>query len=122
MGIAKRFINIVKTNRKDFDDEIYLSESDVDSLLKDNSDNELSTLIVEASKNNFPKNIIDAFISMEMRETRNIELVTLQFKDLINKYHPDRNSNVSDNEKLFFNKKTSEIIKAYNTIKKYLEK
>ena len=117
MGITKRFINIVKTNRKDFDNT-NLSEAEIKDLLKDDSDDELSKMIEEAGKNYLPKDIVDAFFLMEIKPTKDLKLVSLQFKNLLNKYHPDKNS--LDN-KLFSNEKTTEIITAYNTIKNYLE-
>lgn len=119
MGIANRFINIVKTNRKDFDDDGVLSEAEIYNLLKDDSDDELSKQISDASKNHIPVDIENAFVSLEMPPIKDLNLVSLQFKNLMNKYHPDKNS-VAD--KQYFNDKTSEIISAYSKIKEYIEK
>ena len=118
MSITKRFINIVKTNRKNFDDEKHFSPSEIDDLLRDDSADELSRMIAELGKEYFPYDIKNAFLSMEIQPTRDLDIISLQFKNLINKYHPDRNSN---GDKQFFNNKTSEIISAHNKIKKYLE-
>ena len=122
VGITKRFINIVKTNRKNFDDfGNNLSEAEINNLLKDDSDDELSELIAEASQEYLPEYIANAFASMEMKPTKDFDLVLLQFKNLMNKYHPDKNANPSNN-KQFLNEKTAEIIAAYNSIKEFLEK
>jgi DnaJ-class molecular chaperone len=55
-----------------------------------------------------------------MEHTQDMSLVTLQFRNLMNKYHPDKNTYFNDNKT--FNKKSSDIIEAYNLIKNYLEK
>ena len=118
MDIAKRFINILRTNKKEFNEKSFLSDADIDNLLKDDSNDELSKMIADAS--NFPLEIISAFAIMDMEHTQDISLVTLQFRNLMNKYHPDKNTYFNDNKT--FNKKSSDIIEAYNLIKNYLEK
>ena len=118
MDIAKRFVNIVKTNKKNFNDT-NLSEEEINSLLMDNSDDELSRQIAEANKKYYPKDIMEAFGIMEMKATDDMKLVSLQFKNLMNKYHPDKSSVTAEQSS---NTKTAEIIVAHNIIKEYFIK
>ena len=123
MSISKRFINIIKTNRIKINDEIYLSQSDINNFLKNDTDDELSKKIAEANNQYFPECIVKAFLILEIEPTKDIDLVSLQFRNLMNKYHPDKSIDKNTtNTKQFFNNKTAEIITAYNKIKEHLEK
>jgi len=120
MSIVQRFINIVKTNIKKIDnDNLYLSQKDIDDLLKDDTDDELSKMIADANKQHFPDDILNAFNILKIQPTNDIKLISSQFKNLLNKYHPDKNN---PNDKQFCNNKTAEIISNYTKIKNYLIK
>jgi DnaJ-domain-containing protein 1 len=127
MGIVNRFFNIVKTNLKNnsyfHNDTEHFTEAQINDLLNDDTDEELKKIIDglnnKTNNINFSVEVRNAFRTLGISETTDINIITAAFKQKIMQYHPDKNTNVSAEEYKQLVSKSTNIINAYNTIKNF---
>lgn len=127
MSIASRLLNIIKLKMSDKDiseakSSSYLTQQQIEDLLADDSDNDLKNSIDNLQSKayvNMPAEVRSAFHTLNISETSDMDVVTTAFRKQMQKFHPDKNTNATQDTQKQLQNKTSEIIKAYNLIKNY---
>ena len=122
--LLNRLRNFAKSQLRD-DEPLKGDIADIDE------DDELKKLIDEASKNigkstntdteNFKNNISseqEACSILGITATANIDEIKAAYKNLIKQYHPDKVADLGDEIKKVAEKKSTEINKAYEYLKK----
>ena len=122
--LLNRLRNFAKSQLRD-DEPLKGDIADIDE------DDELKKLIDEASKNigkstntdteNFKNNISseqEACSILGITATANIDEIKAAYKNLIKQYHPDKVADLGDEIKKVAEKKSMEINKAYEYLKK----
>lgn len=100
----------------------YLTQQQIEDLLADDSDNDLKNSIDNLQSKayvNMPAEVRSAFHTLNISETSDMDVVTTAFRKQMQKFHPDKNTNATQDTQKQLQNKTSEIIKAYNLIKNY---
>ena len=127
MGIFSRIKNITNASFRPISEN---NEIDFDTIFFNEKDEELKRIIDELNKQDktkvvknynekIPKELLKAFTVLEANEKNSLEEITFLFKNKLKEVHPDKNPNLTLNEKKILEQKTLELIESFNIIKKY---
>jgi len=128
MSIINRIIKIVKNevsakmnkgNQFDF-----LSAEQLDSIIADDRDDELRNIInnLKSEVAEYPTEVINAFKTLGINPTSDINNITTAFRNLIKKHHPDNFAKAPQEEQTKNANHTKSIIEAFDIIKNFFAK
>lgn len=128
MGIFNRIKNIANANLNNSISEN--NEVDLNAIFASEKDEELKRIINELNKQDktkvvknynekIPTEVLKALAVLGANEKNNLEELTFLFKNKLKEVHPDKNPNLTLDEKKILEQKTSELIESFNIIKKY---
>ena len=128
MGILNRVYNIVRTsfiNSDSGDNNFELDWLDNDDDLKIQIENLCKEPLdyktkIQSNTSLFPDNIKNAFKTLGISETNELNVINTAFKNRIKQIHPDTNPNISETERKQLFEKTTKLINDYQLIKKFL--